>query len=362
MNKRGTLLLKQIIEILIAVFIVIILIIAAQRFLSTYFGNKEEMQAKGTLDKISRALDKADEIGESQPYLLTAPLNWHLVAFESNQNANTENGEFEKPKEMFGKTTICICEKKKCNSDMCRTIKIPLRQNKKQANIKIGISEIWFTNLDNYYNLSRQEPVSKIELSQAEKEEFGLNMQNIEQFSNHTNKSSHLHYSEISQYFANAEDFEKYIKSIIFVESRGDDDALSICGAVGLMQLMPDTAREQGLNVTQYVEICNKNKGNDCISPYAECSYAFECNSKQEEKCNKSEDERFNAEKNIEAGTTYIIKLIKQFNDKGLALAAYNAGSSNVQKYCNTTIVSCSAEFAGKKYAQKVLAYYYELA
>lgn len=350
MDKRGAFLLKEIIEILVAVFIIVIMIIAIQRFASTYLGDKENMQAKGTLDGIIQVLNKINE-SESKEYFLTAPANWHIVAFEHNQNINEENEKFEKPKEMFGKTIICICEKKKCKSSICRIIKIPLRQNEKQANIKIEVSEIWFTNLRDYYNLSYQKLISKTELSESEKEELELNIQKTESLDDLIKKSAQMHYSEVSAYFANADNFAQYLKAIIWQESRGNNETLGICGEVGLMQLMPDTARELGLNVINYAAVNVEG-----------CSQAFECNSQSREKCSKVEDERFMPEKNIEAGTKYIIKLIKQFNDKELALAAYNAGPGNVQKYCGSTLASCSQGFAGRKYAEKVLAYYYEMA
>jgi soluble lytic murein transglycosylase len=41
----------------------------------------------------------------------------------------------------------------------------------------------------------------------------------------------------------------------------------------------------------------------------------------------------YNPKQNIEAGTYYLSKLIKKFNDVPLALAAYNAGMGNVNKW-----------------------------
>jgi len=81
------------------------------------------------------------------------------------------------------------------------------------------------------------------------------------------------------------------IKAIIHTESDFDHKALSKRGARGLMQLMPDTARE--LHVR----------------------------------------DSFNPMQNIDAGTRYFKKLLNMFNGNvRLSLAAYNAGPRLVQE------------------------------
>jgi soluble lytic murein transglycosylase-like protein len=82
------------------------------------------------------------------------------------------------------------------------------------------------------------------------------------------------------------------IHSIITVESAYDRFAVSDKGAQGLMQLMPETAKDYGV----------KNV--------------------------------FNAEENIEGGIKYLNDLLKTYPDRlDLVLAAYNAGRSAVVKY-----------------------------
>ena len=84
------------------------------------------------------------------------------------------------------------------------------------------------------------------------------------------------------------------LHAVISVESRYSPKAISRAGAIGLMQLMPETAKRYGVA--------------DPLDPL----------------------------QNLRGGARYLRYLLKKYNnDINLALAAYNAGEASVAKYGN---------------------------
>ena len=112
--------------------------------------------------------------------------------------------------------------------------------------------------------------------------------------------------------------------AIIHTESNFNPLAVSKNGAAGLMQIMPDTARDLGLKVPQY-----KNR--------------------RKPKLDSKIDERFDPNKNLHAGLTYFKMLYeKHLNNLTLALGAYNVGAAKVR--IRGPLIS-----RGKRYAKKVI-------
>lgn len=104
------------------------------------------------------------------------------------------------------------------------------------------------------------------------------------------------------------------IAAVVEAESSFDPQAVSAVGAVGLMQLMPDTALELGAS--------------DFTNPSI----------------------------NLDAGTRYLRRLLEQFDGNlALALAAYNAGPGNVQKFGEIPPFRET-----RQYVEKVLGRYLE--
>ena len=105
------------------------------------------------------------------------------------------------------------------------------------------------------------------------------------------------------------------VHAVVAAESAYDANAVSRTGAVGLMQLMPETARRYGV-------------GN-----------------------------RRNPADNLNGGTHYLSDLLHKYNyNLKLALAAYNAGESTVERYGNR--IPPFEET--REYIAKVISYYRE--
>ena len=94
----------------------------------------------------------------------------------------------------------------------------------------------------------------------------------------------------IEQYSALHELEPALVKAVIAAESGGDPRAVSASGAAGLMQLMPGTAAQLGV------------------------------------------ENVFDPEQNIASGTRYLRSLIDRFGSVEVALWAYNAGPAAVEK------------------------------
>lgn len=104
----------------------------------------------------------------------------------------------------------------------------------------------------------------------------------------------------------------KFLKAIAKYESDFSTECTSSSGAMGIMQLMPQTAASLGVT--------------NAYDPY----------------------------QNIMGGARYISEKLAQYNgDKSLALAAYNAGSGNVAKYGGIPPFKET-----QNYVAKVMAYY----
>jgi soluble lytic murein transglycosylase len=90
------------------------------------------------------------------------------------------------------------------------------------------------------------------------------------------------------------------LAAVIYRESKFDADARSSSGAIGLMQLLPDTAK--GIAVHTGGE---KFVVEDLYDP----------------------------EINVRYGSFYLRRLLRKYDDERLALAAYNAGQANVDEW-----------------------------
>jgi soluble lytic murein transglycosylase len=90
------------------------------------------------------------------------------------------------------------------------------------------------------------------------------------------------------------------LAAVIYQESKFKADARSSSGAIGLMQLLPDTAKGIALHTG---------------------GTAFRV------------DDLFDPEINVRYGAWYLSHLLEKYRDERTALAAYNAGQDNVDRW-----------------------------
>jgi soluble lytic murein transglycosylase len=110
-----------------------------------------------------------------------------------------------------------------------------------------------------------------------------------------------LRYPEYVRVHARRHDLDPaLLAAVIYQESKFRSDAKSSSGAIGLMQLTPETAR--GIAIRTHGD-------------------AFHT------------QDLYNPEINIRYGSWYLDNLFKKYGSERLVLAAYNAGQGNVDKW-----------------------------
>ncbi len=143
-------------------------------------------------------------------------------------------------------------------------------------------------------------------------------------------KTHPTEYSELVEKYAEESSVPKdLIYAVIKTESKFKSDAVSHKGAVGLMQIMPDT----------FVWLCEK-ANDDKNDPNL----------------------LYNPEVNIKYGAFYLDMLYSEFGNWENTLAAYNAGPTNVRKWLknpeyaeNGILINFPAEFEEtRQYVRKV--------
>lgn len=202
-------------------------------------------------------------------------------------------------------------------SEMLDSASVKKPENKKAGNESEGITEDKDTNTD--INTGYKDPVTgktvkyidvaedKENTEDNDKENSGGKVKETSSSGKQAVSASSMKKTKFDAYFKEAAKkyniSESLLKAIAKAESDFDPDCVSSAGAMGVMQLMPETAK--GLGV----------------------------------------DDPYNPEQNIMGGAKCISLKLQEFKgDVRLALAAYNAGSGAVRRnggvpsYCNTYV------------------------
>ncbi len=168
----------------------------------------------------------------------------------------------------------------------------------------IGIADFIYNKLANQnanpvqegLKLEKSQPAEKAAAAENGTEKIDLRNHDDNLFSIPPSKSSLKRLNKFESYIDKAsEQFnvdKNLIKSVILAESAANEKAVSGAKAKGLMQLMDQTAQDLGVNNV------------------------------------------FDPKENIFGGTKYLAQMLRLYKgDVNLALASYNAGPQNVEKY-----------------------------
>jgi len=162
-----------------------------------------------------------------------------------------------------------------------------LKQDAKQA-FKINETE-------NYRLDKKYRPASEAKQQRKEAKQIDAVLMHVPAKGVHPQLASRPFAKEIAKAASAASLDPALVHAVIFVESRYRHTAISHKGAIGLMQVIPDTGARYGI-------------------------YNLEDS----------------PQSNLRAGTLYLRDLLHMFNNRlDLALAAYNAGEGTVIRYAN---------------------------
>lgn len=372
-----------IIKLLISIIVFAALLFFITKVINFIFSSQEEEKAKITLERIKLTLQKASTNENKKESCLLFPIKgWSIVFIPSNIN---KLNNFEKSEMYSGYDVVCIC-KKKCK--YCFPYKQIIDEKNNYLNVDLNsIKSIIFFDKENYVLFTiNKEKIQPVKLTKKEKEEFKKIIES----------NQDIHQMILEKARENGVQ-ENIIIGIVMVESNFNPEAVSSGGAVGLMQLAPSTALYYGLKVAminpnnQRETITFIKKGNNLIiikngeeesiliedslhntyikymekeNLWTECEgkKISPCNRCNKEYCSKKEDERFNPEKNLDAGIKHFKSLLEEFKNYDYALAAYNIGAGKIKKLCcennvcNKELKECVNDENVIKYVEKIIS------
>ena len=134
------------------------------------------------------------------------------------------------------------------------------------------------------------------------------------------------------------------MRGLVFVESRGNPNAVSEAGAIGLTQVKVPTAMQPGYNVDTIFDIARKN-GVDFSGETAEEARRL----------------LFIPSLNVQFGEQYLQAMIKRFGNVRDGITAYNQGPKTMTEFIESGRDPNILSKEGRDYLQKVLLGIYQV-
>jgi|GEM_PF-4253516 len=373
-NKEGIMLLRFVIELIIAMICLFFLFLLISTIWSMFTQPKEKMMAREALDDLKQILSKV-KIGEisKSPWRLYVPRGWWFVSIakeydEKSMSLLKKSIIVDMPKICEQTTCACICPEGKhtqgflpgtrldCSKGVCVTIQKPILEYYEGKFVKAQIHiakprDIYFIHKTEGYFITKIEEIMISPVSLTENELSTLNQ--IEQNYGAAIKGASQKYGIEAA----------LVKAVILRESSGKWNEIGTSGEVGLMQIMPQNALVWDMKIydpdNKIKNTPEKKRWEDSLMSNLKTDYHNKLIKMKDKPMSEliGIDDRFDPEKNIDKGTAYLADLYKKYNSVQLALIAYNWGPPRVDECLQKGGPDvCGIPADTKEYLAKVLS------
>ena len=253
-DKRGLTLLKFIQDLVIGIICLIILFSLLSAIMNIFFFSDEKQKAQATIDRLAQYLEITPE-GGSTSFLFSVPKNWWFVSISNGVYA-----DYIKlsgiDKKCAGKNCICICRDGfgflnniDCSggrNSVCEIVSRPFFMDGKPFAFKITLASLTITKQTNAYLVGDFLEYPGVTSDENSYTFEGLSPPDTTNFNDGLANMQAKGYEPIIESTAKAVSIEPALAKAIAIKEnvRMDPTEISSSGAVGIMQIKPDTAKK----------------------------------------------------------------------------------------------------------------------